>query len=459
MFKQRANLKRAFYYLKRNGWKNTFFAVTERILTRPETYFYLFPSKQILEKQRNTCWENPILFSIVVPLYHTSKKYLKEMIDSVLQQTYPYLELILADASEGKELEKFIYTYWKDKRIKYVFLSSNQGIAENTNQGIALAKGEFIGLLDHDDILTPDALYEMAKRIVTKRKQGISLKLLYSDEDKCSQDRTCYFEPHYKEDFNFELLLSNNYICHFMVIESSLIRKLKLRREYDGAQDYDLVLRAAGELLQQREAVQHIPKVLYHWRCHTGSTAENPQSKEYAYQAGQRALQDFAKERGWKGKAVSLKHLGFYQFLYQPNIFAMRLEIGAVGGRLVRYGKIAGGIYREDGTPLYQGLSIYYSGYMHRAVLQQEADAVDIRKIVVRKECYKLFQQVVGVPYQTEKGGIFFDYHILPKETDFLKLSLKFCKELKAAGYLIIWKPDLTLSKKSHASKLPRWQQ
>lgn len=462
----RANLKRTMYYLKRNGLKNTIYAAKERLEGGREQYRYIPPAQEVLEEQRHRVWEQQVLFSIVVPLYHTPKEYLLEMMESVLSQTYSCLELVLADATEDDSVEQVVRTV-ADERIRYQRLFANKGIAANTNAGIAMASGDYIGLLDHDDVLTPDALYEMALRVEEGAKDGKRPLFLYSDEDKCNQDRSCYYEPHFKEDFNLELLLSNNYICHFTVMDAGLMKELGFREAYDGAQDYDLVLRAAGYLLygkqlfgdgqpegkgqpdssgQQRQRGQeqrivHIPRVLYHWRCHTGSTAENPQSKEYAYEAGRRAVQAFAEARGWGAECCPLKHLGFYGLRYEPDILTVRSEVGAVGGALTGKGRIQGGIYRSDGTALYQGLSVHYSGYMHRAVLQQEAEAVDIRLIQVSPQCYELFRKAVGCPYTAGEDGRTFDAGVLGEEADYKDLSLKLGRALREAGYRIIWNP------------------
>ena len=130
-----------------------------------------------------------------------------------------------------------------------------------------------------------------------------------------------------------------------------------------------------------------MPKVLYHWRCHENSTAENPASKQYAYDAGKRAVEDFLRTRGWKGTVSHLRHLGFYRTDYQPDLLPNREDVAVVGGKLIdEKNKIAGGIYTRKGEPLYKGLHREYSGYMHRAALQQEAEVVDIRCMKVSRE-------------------------------------------------------------------------
>ena len=447
-----ASLKKTIYYLRRNGMKNTFYAVIEGLeQQKAKAYHYVAPNESTLTAQRNHDFTIKPLFSIVVPLYRTPKDYLIEMIDSVLGQTYSRMELILADATEDDSVERIVRERYATElsapgqqqsgtgRIKYCRLEQNGGISENSNQALRLVTGEYVGLLDHDDVLTPDALFEMAVQIERMSREGLTPMLLYSDEDKCNQDRSAYYEPHFKTDFNFDLLLSNNYICHFLVMKRELLQSLGFRKEYDGAQDFDLVLRAVEQIPEEVQIV-HIPKVLYHWRCHTGSTAQNPRSKQYAYEAGKRAVQDMARRRGWKAEAVHLKHLGFYGLNYEPDLLTVRKDVGAVGGKLMHRGRIAGGAYTCDGEVLYQGLKQGYSAYMHRGILLQNVDAVDIRSIRVSPACRELFREIVGVPYATAENGCF-DWKVLPEGTDYVALSLKLGEALRSAGYRVCWDP------------------
>lgn len=437
------NIRKTLYYLKRNGVVNTWHAAMERMEEGKEIpYCYEAPEEQELERQRREAKQfEQITISILVPAYHTPELYLHELIDSIQAQTYPYWELVLADASDDESVENMVREY-RDTRIKYIRLEKNEGISENTNCALEYATGKYIGLLDHDDVLTEDALYEVALRIA----EGGSV--FYSDEDKCNGDQSEYFEPNFKEKFNLDLLLSNNYICHFLVMESALMKELRLRAEYDGAQDYDLILRAAERFLQNEEEIVHIPKVLYHWRCHTASTAANPQSKEYAYEAGRRAVQDFVDRNGWSAEVVHLKHVGFYQLSYLAGPLHNRTDLGAVGGRILANGKIAGGRMDEDGELFYEGLPATYSGYLHRAVLAQDADAVDIRCIRVRGECIPVFEKITGVIYKEIPGTAIFDASTLPEGTDYCKLSVALGKAIREAGYRILYQPAMTVNLK-----------
>lgn len=441
-----ANLKKTIYYLKRNGIRKTVSALRERLEHRGQPPYRWYPlSTKESEKQRQrAARDGDILFSIVVPVYRTPEKYLREMITSVIDQTYPRWELILADATEDGDRIEAVVSSYRDSRIHYHHLNCNGGISENTNQGIAVAVGEYAGLLDHDDLLTENALYEMAVRIGQERQKGNEPQILYSDEDKCNGDGTEYFDPNFKEKFNLDLLLSNNYICHFMVMKRELIQKLLLRKEYDGAQDYDLVLRGVEEILSmgRGKEIVHIPRVLYHWRCHTGSTADNPQSKLYAYEAGRKAVQDFVDRRGWTAHVAETEHMGFYRLEYEGDIFRMRPELAAVGGPIVHRGKVAGGRMSLKGKVFYEGLPASYGGYMHRAVLQQGAEALDIRNMAVREELWGFFQEITGVMYRALPDTGTFDPATLPPGTDYRALSIRLGEAFGQQGYKLLYLPE-----------------
>lgn len=313
-------------------------------------YRYLPPSAETLAAQREETADFPYLFSIVTPAYETKEAYLRELIASVQAQSYSRWELVIVDASAGDAVERTVRQMIHetgDLRIRYSRLPENKGIAENTNAGIALAAGDYIALLDHDDFITPDALYCMACSVHQGRQAGCSPALIYSDEDKYDEREKTFVSPHKKEKFNLDLILSNNYICHFLAVEAALMKSLLLRGEYDGAQDYDLVLRAvdslwpAGALLPETARIFHIPRVLYHWRLHRDSTALNTGSKAYAYEAGRRAIADFCGKRGFRARVENSLHLGFYNICYETDILTVRKEVGAVGGRLLdRRGRV-----------------------------------------------------------------------------------------------------------------------
>lgn len=472
-----ANLRKTVFYLRRNGLKKTWSALRERLEQRKaEAYTFVPVTEEELEKQRaafapagqgaedtglgehtiGTGVEKLPCFSILVPAYRTKEIFLRELLDCLRNQSYPHWELLLADATQDDSVEQSLKEWLQEKgeeqRIRYIHLEENGGISQNTNAALKYVTGDYVGLLDHDDVLTPDALYEMACGIITAREKGVELQMLYSDEDKCNGDRTQYYEPNYKEDFNLDLLLCNNYICHFLVLKSELVQELGFRKEYDGAQDYDLVLRAAGRILPECSKILHIPKVLYHWRCHGDSTAENPQSKLWAYEAGRKALQDFADSRNYHAKAGHTEHMGFYSLDYEGDLWSSRPDLGAVGGKVLQKSRIAGGRYDWEGRLYYENLPEHYSGYLHRAVLSQDALAVDIRCIMIRPELRELFAQIVGVPYQTRvvkskegKEWEIFDASQLPDGTDYIALSLDWAKAVRQQDLNLMWNPDVII--------------
>ena len=247
------------------------------------------------------------LFSVVIPLYNTPKPFLKEIVDSVLQQTYPDVELCLADGSSDPSVREFLKKHYAaDKRLRYRKLKENRGISENTNEALRMAKGDFIVFADHDDVLERSAFFEMAKAV----NQDLKIDVIYTDEDKVNRSGTAYFGPHFKPDYNRELLCCNNYICHLFALRRDLLKKVGLlNREYDGAQDYDFVLRCC----EQAERIHHIPRVLYHWRTHPMSTAGNPASKAYAFEAGRRALEAHYKRVGIQAQVENTEMLGRYR--------------------------------------------------------------------------------------------------------------------------------------------------
>lgn len=448
-----SNLKKTLNYLKKNGIKQAYYAARERVETeKADNYHFEAPDPDELLAQKGKSASFQIRFSILVPTYETKEEYLRAMLQSVFDQTYGNFELLLADASESDRVERVVKSY-DDPRIKYRRLKQNAGISANTNQALMYATGDYAALLDHDDLLTPDALYEMAKEIQRQEEQNIQLQMLYSDEDKCDGSGTTYFEANRKPELNLDLILSNNYVCHFLVMKRQLMQELCFRTVCDGAQDYDLVLRAVSNMLGKDKKratrtdlpVAHIPKVLYHWRCHEQSTAENPTSKQYAYDAGKRAIEDFIRSRNWKGKVSFDRHLGFYRIDYQPDLFANRPDTAVVGGKIIdKSNRITAGIYTKEGEALYVGLHREYSGYMHRAALMQEAEAVDIRCMKVSPPAEEVLGEMLGLGYMRNPANGRFDWkNCLNDRVDYKELSLRFCEKIRKKGWRIVWDPDM----------------
>lgn len=351
----------AWEYFQKHGLRALFKKSVHKIQNIQDDYDYnewykkVRISDEALAKQRESAGDfaQQPTFSIVIPVYATPEKFLRRMLDSIREQTYPKFEVCLVDATpyakiqhdpaQGRTPQEVLAEYAAaDSRFRYETLAENLGIAENTNAAIRMATGDFIVLADHDDELEPQALYECVRAI----NAHPDVQVLYSDEDKVDFEDIYYFEPHFKTDFNPDLLRSVNYICHLFVARRSLLdaiaetdadgRKIYERSAYDGAQDYDLILRATEkaqamessfnaldqELLRQgrftSSNIIHIPMVLYHWRAHQASTAQHPEAKLYAFEAGARAVYDHCKRIGLPIQKVEQGiTYGFYHPIYE----------------------------------------------------------------------------------------------------------------------------------------------
>lgn len=470
--KIKAPIAKTIRYAKRNGIKAAYYAAIERVdhkhtdaLTKKALAYMGYREWSSVSSVRNT--ENDIvnergkfgennkenrkenakenlaneyvgyqpLISIVVPTYETKEKFLRELLDCVIRQTYPNWELIIADASKSDAVKKIVDEVEQNAgisdQIKYKHLDENKGISENTNAAIDEACGDYIALLDHDDLLTLDALEKMVERLQAPDVDDMQTVIaVYSDEDKCDTDGNRFYEPYFKPNFNLDLLLSNNYICHFLMVRADVMKALKLRAKFDGAQDYDLVLRLAlltenimditgilsdtesKDKIEKTDKIEkideiektestdykktekidcksgnlqilHTPSILYHWRCHEESTAINTDSKRYAYNAGREALKDYFAKKGMADQVevTDSEHLGFYKTTYKPDIFAVRKDVAAVCGRVVK-----NGIVIASPDHLFDGLRIYSSGYMHRADLYMDVATYDERSLKVRPD-------------------------------------------------------------------------
>ena len=306
-----ATFKRAFEYLFTEGL-SSFIDKTKRKIKGlqvdydyDEWYKLTKTSDEELNRQRKE-YKNEFSikpkFSIIIPIYDTRDSFLKKLFDSILNQTYDNFEVCIADATDyniAKNNPKRFFNGLNDDRIKIKYLDENLTISENTNKALSLATGDYIVLCDHDDELTLDALYEFTK-VLNKNN---NIKFIYSDEDKIDTTSSYLFEPHFKPDFNLDMLLCVNYICHLTCIDKKLVDKLITkdgcfeRLGFNGAQDYDLFLRIVNLLIDDNDlsAIYHIRKVLYHWRSHNLSTSKVASSKDYAFISGKKAIIDFYK--------------------------------------------------------------------------------------------------------------------------------------------------------------------
>ena len=313
-------IEKGLLYLQHYGFRKTLAKTVRKLMGHDQEHYSYkqflkdFPLTEAeLEEQRNTHFDyNPVI-SIVIPLYNTKEQFLIELIRSFTAQTYPNWQLCLADGSPKEGLKDIIlkatYSKWDD-RIIYKKLEDNLGIAGNTNAAIDLATGDFIGFTDHDDLITADAMFYIAKAL----NEDPTIQALYSDEDKIDMESKEYFLPHFKSDYNIDLLCSHNYITHLFVVKADIVKESGgILPEFDGAQDHDFDLR----VLEKCDNIYHIPRVLYHWRCHPDSTADHPEAKMYAYENGRRAVENHYKRLGIPAKVELDTHLGYYRTIYQ----------------------------------------------------------------------------------------------------------------------------------------------
>src|ERR1035438_8859121 len=309
--------------------------------------------------------ENPLV-SILVPVYRTPLGILRRTIESVTKQSYPNWELCIADdCSQSPEIQGLLADYaTRDSRIRVNFLPANGGISHASNAALAMAHGDFVALLDHDDELAQDALYHVVEAINLQS----NVDLLYSDEDKIDENGRRY-DPFFKPDWSPDLLLSENYICHLLVVRRSHLNQAGgFRSAFDGSQDYDLVLRLTGN----NARIVHIPRVLYHWRSLPESTAASPDRKSFAAPAAQRAIQEELDRRRVGAKVIPGSIPGRWRVRYLLTEEPPVSIIIAAGGKIDPL--------RDNLTSLF-GKTEYLN---YEVVVIDNSKAADIRELVER---------------------------------------------------------------------------
>lgn len=370
---KRLAIGRTLVYLKKNGLRATVYRVLKgagpmpvdkRKLKKIAEDYYI--SAQRREQEENAQFPKDIKISVLVPLYNTPDSFLKAMIESVQAQTYKNWELCLADGSDKEH--SFVGEMCKkyadgDRRIKYEKLERNLGISENTNACIRMATGEYIALFDHDDLLHPSALYEVMRAIC---EHGADF--IYTDENTFSEEPRDAYNPHFKPDFSPDTLRSYNYICHLSAFSRELLDSVGyFRSEYDGSQDYDLILR----LTEKAKRVFHIRKILYYWRAHKNSVAQDVGAKPYTVTAAKKALAAHLERCGLKGEVLDSS---------VPTTYHIKYEI--------------------DGNPL---ISVIIPNKDH-------TDDLDIcLKSLYEKSSYKNFEVIIVENNSTEKET--FEYY------------------------------------------------
>ena len=328
-----------------------------------------FPDEVERRREEETVFPREIRISILVPLYNTPERFLREMIDSVKAQTYRNWELCLADGSDAQhaDTEAICREYQKeDSRIRYQKIEKNLGISGNTNVCFSMATGDYIGLFDHDDVMHPSLLYECMKVICEKGADYI-----YTDEATfTSPNLDDLIVLHFKPDYSPDNLRANNYICHFSLFDAGLLKKTGLfRPEYDGSQDHDMILR----LTEEAGNVQHIPKILYYWRSHPNSVAADIGAKTYAIDAAKRAVHDHMRD--YYGIEVEVESTRAF-----PTIFQVKYPI--------------------EGSPL---ISILIPNKDHKTDLKRCVDSI-------RKKSTWKHYEIVVIENNSREQSIF-DYY------------------------------------------------
>ena len=307
-------LRRGVFYLMTYGFRRTL-SKTKEWRAKRVAYRHYQEFVRSLPPVSLDAISNKPLISVVVPVYNPPHRFLRECLESVVRQVYPEWEICIADDASSDPLVIEILREYKARypeRVKILFREKNGHISEATNSALSLAEGDFVAFLDHDDVLTPDALLAVAA-LINRRPDA---DMIYSDEDKIDKHGK-RSEPFFKPEWSPEPLLGQMYSCHLGVYRRDLLLSMGgLRTGFEGAQDHDLVLR----LSEKTNKIYHIPKVLYHWRRTSKSTAANPHSKMYAFEAGQKAVKSALERRGIDGWTESLPDIpGVCLVHYRPK--------------------------------------------------------------------------------------------------------------------------------------------
>lgn len=408
-------------YTERNGVSSAFFRTAESLKEAADDRIYSEEALMLPEIRGEEVHDGPLL-SLIIPVCDPDPDDFAHLLDSLVRQVYRNFEVVITDGGSTRDIENVVRAYDDDPEtgldIRYEKLSENRGISGNTNAALERARGDYVVFIDHDDFIEADAL------LLTVEEIDKGAELIYTDEDKYDALRDRYLRPNRKGDFNLDLLLSNNYICHMLTVKKELIIKAGLLRSgFDGAQDHDLLLRLS-EIIK-RDRISHIPKVLYHWRMTENSTAGNPESKLYAYENGKRAVEDYYKRRGLRVTVSDSAHRGFFLSDYReaeadPESYIIftdkkllpltpeykkalggyfvREEIGIVGARIIGHtGRTVSNGYIKDSNgrriPEYGKIDYRFSGYMHRASMARETEAVSIHAFAIRKELKDLIDR------------------------------------------------------------------
>ena len=479
-------IKKGFSYLKQYGFQEFKVRLSERF-EKEEVDYNEWCKNDILtdeerKAQRERIWEYPPLISVVVPIYKTPEVFLRQMIESVTAQTYPHWQLCIADGSgDTAGTKRIVDSYLSDKRIKYKILAENLGIADNTNAAMELADGDYIALFDHDDLLSENALYEVADRIC---KTGA--EIVYTDEDKVTSDLSERYQPNFKPDFNLDLLRSNNYICHLLVVKKTLVQEVGgQKKEFDGAQDHEFLCRCGEEaevtdtlfpgfyrakyqvtgeplvsiIIPNKDEKETLKKCL-------DSIKEKSTYRNYEIiivennSTGQEIFDYYKEIDGRDGIRVVYWKSGFnysalnnFGFTFAKGDYILclnndvtvitpdwlermigqcqRKEVGIVGVKLyypddtIQHAGVIIGIGGVAGA-MFVGMARERSGYLRKAILQQDLSAVTAACMMVDRKAWE------------GAGGFNEDLAVAFNDIDF-------CLKVRREGYLVVYEPNVEL--------------
>lgn len=357
-------------------------------------------------------------FTVITAVSNPRPDRFEDSMISVLSQTWAGFEFIVADCGMKSTAANVLADY-DDDRIRHFRLQGATSESDALNSAALHASGDYIVFLDYGDLLTVDALFEAALTIMTANAE-----ILYSDEDCCDSAARKFSAPYFKPDFNKDYLFASPYITHMLVIRRELFLAMRFRSRFDGAREYDLILRAP------KSGICHIPRILYHVR-------KFPEKKNNPG-AVRTALEDYFRVRGLRTRVSQAGSGLFMNVEYMPDIFTARKEIGVIGGKVLdRRHRIIGGMMDDKGNVAFEGLDELEQGRQREAVTVRNADAVDARCMRVRPELYGLYQEVFGSTYHEPMRG---------RAYEIRERSLQFCERVRAKGYLILWDPAMTVS-------------
>ena len=358
----------------------------------------------------------PPFFSIFIAVREPDLRMFRSTLTSVLEQTYGDFELYILDRSISDRVRDVIAWYRED-RLHYLDMSADSGLAGIVNRAASQAGGDYIFRLECGDLLTKDALFEMALSIMQT-----DAEILYTDEDRRDARGKHFSDPWFKPDFSIDYLYATDYISRVLVVRRSLFLALRFREEYDEAPEYDFMLRAP------KTGVHHISRVLCHVFQKNAPGAE-------VMDARKRALEEYFRIRKIRAAVRPSRMAGIMEIEYIPEIFSARKMVGAVGGKVLdEKHRIIGGMQDEQGSVLYEGWDEAEEGPRLIAQTVQNAWAIDVRCMKIREELFSVYEEVFGCSY---------DGHVMYADENLGTLSREFCARIREMGYTIVWNPML----------------